>query len=457
MEAFTCNGQWWVPTDPDRKWVGTLRFDKRSGAVLNVTIPTDSINLEPSLNPRDLIHGRTTQGRAVTLLRCFERSTTAGLPGVPRALEVYANAVIQGFHCDESDPLISTASVSLSHLREWLGRPGMKADFSASPGMMVRYTTQSPIVVCQGRGFSVSLRPTASSSFGRYETSMREEVRFEITSDAPTPLSELDAVVQACRDFISIACMDYSETVEYSLIPATSEASAGGTYHAVPIYSSRERNPSSLPDMLFRFADLEPRASEMLGAWLQQAEQLRYARALYFSGVYGKGFVEGKLLALTQAVEAFHRRFYPGLYIDKERFDKEVLKPLTDAIPSAAGAELRDSIASRLKFANEHSQRKRLRMLFSECMPVLRVLAETPKNWVDLIVDQRNNFTHFPAESNSTNGQDSSSERVLLYNWLLRLLLEACFMKVMGFTPEQILSIASRSGTYRQIAQRFRA
>ena len=75
--------------------------------------------------------------------------------------------------------------------------------------------------------------------------------------------------------------------------------------------------------------------------------------------MYGKGFVEGKLLALTQAVEAFHRRFYPGLYIDKERFDKEVLKPLTDAIPSTAGAELRDSIASRLKFANEHSQRKR--------------------------------------------------------------------------------------------------
>ena len=96
MEAFTCIGQWWVPTDPDHKWVGTLRFDKRSGAVLNVTIPTDSINLEPRLNPRDLIHGRTTQGRAVTLLRCFERSTTAGLPCVPRALEVYANAVIQG-------------------------------------------------------------------------------------------------------------------------------------------------------------------------------------------------------------------------------------------------------------------------------------------------------------------------------------------------------------------------
>ena len=93
--------------------------------------------------------------------------------------------------------------------------------------------------------------------------------------------------------------------------------------------------------MLFRFSDIEGRASEVLGAWLSQSEQLHDARALYFSGVYGRGFIEGKLLALTQAAEAFHRRFYPGLYMDEEAFETNVFQPLKKAMPSSIDEALR--------------------------------------------------------------------------------------------------------------------
>ena len=112
--------------------------------------------------------------------------------------------------------------------------------------------------------------------------------------------------------------------------------------------------------MLFRFSDIEGRASEVLGAWLSQSEQLHDARALYFSGVYGRGFIEGKLLALTQAAEAFHRRFYPGLYMDEEAFETNVFQPLKKAMPSSIDEALRAAIISRLSFANEYSQRRRM-------------------------------------------------------------------------------------------------
>jgi hypothetical protein len=102
--------------------------------------------------------------------------------------------------------------------------------------------------------------------------------------------------------------------------------------------------------MLFRFGDIEGRAVEVFGAWLSQSDALHDARALYFSGVYGGGFIEGQLLALTQAAEAFHRRFYPGLYMDEAAFKAEVLKPLTAAIPTSVDEPLREAVTSRLRF-----------------------------------------------------------------------------------------------------------
>lgn len=215
-----------------------------------------------------------------------------------------------------------------------------------------------------------------------------------------------------------------------------------GTYHTVPIYRNRERRSSASPHMLFRFSDIENRAPEVLGAWLSQSEKLHDARALYFSGVYGRGFIEGKLLALTQAAEAFHRRFCPGLYMDEATFETEVFKPLKAAIPASIDGALRAAITSRLSFANEYSQRRRMRALFAEHSEALRVLVEEPETYVSAIVDHRNDFTHFPPPASEARhlGGPRDPERVLLYNWLLRLLLESCFLKAMGFSADEIRS-----------------
>lgn len=231
-----------------------------------------------------------------------------------------------------------------------------------------------------------------------------------------------------------------------------------GTYHAVPIYRSRERPSSALPDVLFRFSDIENRASEVLGAWLSQSEKLHDARALYFSGVYGGGFIEGKLLALTQAAEAFHRRFYPGLYMDEATFETEVFKPLKAAIPASIDSALRAAITSRLSFANEYSQRRRMQTLFAEHGEALRLLVQEPEAYVSAIVDHRNDFTHFPPPAPEARhpGGPPDPERVLLYNWILRLLLESCFLKAMGFSADKIRTFVSRSETYRQMSVRFR-
>jgi hypothetical protein len=87
-----------------------------------------------------------------------------------------------------------------------------------------------------------------------------------------------------------------------------------------------------------------------------------------------------------------------------------------------------------------------------EHLDSLTVLVEKPLSYVFPIVDTRNEFTHFPAPAAESLGKPGRPERdrVLQYNWILRLLLEACFLNAVGLANEEICRFVSRSDTYRQ-------
>ena len=75
MDSFEHDGVWWDPDRPDRQLVGTLRFDAATGATLTVTAPADHANPFRQLESYERIVGATTDGRAVTLIDCFEQAS----------------------------------------------------------------------------------------------------------------------------------------------------------------------------------------------------------------------------------------------------------------------------------------------------------------------------------------------------------------------------------------------
>ena len=454
--AFEHDGHWWDPAHPGERWSGILRFNEHEGGTLCIVVPTQSQASAPPTS-RDVpdpsvIVGVTPTGTLVTLVECLQKSWSLNPHGLSHSVEIYANAVIQGFHCDQ-DPLLDTVSVSLSSLSEWWGRSGITVDSSAkSRSVAVHYASPGPIVVRDDGRFRVSLEPTFSVSHSRQGVSLHEDVRFAVRANEPSALSQFEDVLHACQDFLSIASMSRCSRMETWLRPPKRQGRREhGTYHAVPIYAAGERQSSF---WLFRLADIQGDGSQPLAAWLSEAGRLRYVRALYFAGVYGGGFVEQKLLFLTQAAEAFHRLYYPGLYLeDQSEFEATVLKPLTEALPVSVDTRVRQAINAKLKFANEYSLRQRLRELVHAHAEILEVLVEKPEQWVQRIVDLRNEFTHFPVDDRKCGSE--SAERAELYNWLLRLLLEACFLRIVGFEPKQALACVAHCSMYQQISRRF--
>lgn len=460
MERIEHDGIWWDPRDPDQRWPGTVRFEPGQGTIL--TIRTDSEKPEPfgTLREYELIYGVASNGLPITLLHCFDRSSQGSLFTTGRRLEILANELITGMHCESTDPTLSLATVKLAHANEWWGQSGFEqVPGIGLPDQAVRYRTREPIAVYKDR-FQVSIRPYATGSFSAHRVLMEESIAFEIKSEMPLPLSDFEEVASACSDFLSIACATLCKTEAFTLLPPRSsdERPRLGHRYTVPHLKNRGEEGHRGIDMLFRFSDIKERPETAFAAWFDKMDSLKDARTLYKVGLYGGGYIEHRLLALTQAAEAYHRRFFSGLYMDDERFKADVLVPLSAAIPSNIEASHRDAIKARLRFANEVSLRRRLQELFKAHSAALTILAPDAEKQVSSIVDMRNQFTHFPVpDSHREDKNHAGRDKSLFYFYLLRLLLEACFLTEMGFEQEKIVAFVQRSDEYSQMARRFRS
>ena len=60
-------GQWWLPTQPDEKWVGTLTLEPGKSPRLTVTIPKGFFQL-PAQHTSPVLHGHDKHGKPITLL-----------------------------------------------------------------------------------------------------------------------------------------------------------------------------------------------------------------------------------------------------------------------------------------------------------------------------------------------------------------------------------------------------
>ncbi len=452
MAEIVHEGVWWDPKEPEQEWVGALRFDGENGAILTVIVPSEKPTLFPPLRSYDTILGITTASKRVTLFRCFDQSSSGVVfPRTPSKTEIFANAFLVGFHCDDPNPPISKAVVSFGNLDTWWGGSSISQETAAWPALAVHYAPPSPVVLADTPSLRVTVRSALSGSSGDYAASFREEILVDIDSATPRPLPEFLGLVQECGDFFSIAALALADTDELSLaqhVPGSDKESPWGTYHGVPHYR-RKRSSRRSPDRyLFRRADIQDRTQEVFTAWL--------SHALYFSGAYGEGYAEARFLPLSQALEAFHGRFHEGVYMDPVAYEQAVLPQLTAAIPATVDPSHRQALMSRLKYGNTHSLRRRLTDLVAEHEAALAcVTRENPKRFIEPIVRYRNDFTHHPDGAEAVRRDERFGERVVALSYVLRSLLEFSFLKVMGFSASEIQSLAQRCETYREVTRRF--
>lgn len=255
--------------------------------------------------------------------------------------------------------------------------------------MGLRYKSSPPVVLHEDDRYIVSFTSGWTGALSQAEVTVREGIHLEVSGKAPARQSDLRRVLSACGDLLSIFCQRICAMDELVLLPPAVESQPRrlGTHHAVPIYSDRDKSYSPA-DTLVPATALAGRVPDMFSRFIAHAETPHDVRALYLSGGYGGGFIENRLIALTQAAEAFHRRFHFGEYMSGDVFAAAVRPHLEAALPTRRSLRLRIGTSNwrRASSPNEHRTDGRLGCCdyFPTCSclnrPAIRLVKKRPLN-----------------------------------------------------------------------------
>jgi hypothetical protein len=148
-------------------------------------------------------------------------------------------------------------------------------------------------------------------------------------------------------------------------------------------------------------------------------------------------FIEQQLLSLVGAIEAYHRRTMDNFELPKEQHNKR-LEEILRSVPE----EYKGWLNEKLAYSNEKSLQKRLKEVFKEFDPILKELIPNSDSLVKKAVRTRNYLTHYnkKLKKKATTGKDLLE---LVEN--LKIIVEICLLKELGFTLDKIKNLISRN------------
>lgn len=458
-------GFWWVPNDPDKQLAGRIVSDA-DAAKLILTIdshsPSRGIFSDRQYRDYEVLHGRSTGGQLVTLLKCFELNSSWTSSGIEKRI-ILANYVLVGGHVPAEllDKAFSKLWLKWPALQRWFFRSGIevKHDKENFRTFSVTYQPHEEI------GFAYSADSEIKFTFGTDNlpvggplaegVNFREIVWVELHKNEPTGLNYFLERLNELVHFFSVCVLEYSQPEKMSLIGNVSdenEDNETATPLVLDVYFSSVQEPESdrLPhpvEVLLPYGSIQTEFPSLIRNWAEAAESLSPARSLYFASLYGQTrYIESTFLSLAQAAEVLHRRRYGGTYIDPEDYEIKVKPRLVNAIPQDLAPNIKMAYSQRLSFFNEISLAKRLEKLCQNNKDVLDSYVTDWKSKIRKVVSARNYYTHYSVMEGS---KKPDINDLVEAREFLRMILELEMLLATGINTTLLHNRAKECQRYR--------
>jgi hypothetical protein len=402
MEALANQAGWfWLPSDSETRWPGTLNFDAESGGELALHPRTeDGGHMLEHDSQKHRVVGSIGDD-VVTLEGCFPRSTS--FFGGEQRLSV--DMVIKGALFGHDEALTFDAvSFDVDNAIQWIETSAVTHDIAHGDDGGIESIT-------------MTLRPiptqTEVTDFGSVsvffgwqtkgpvltEARFKETRAFKLSFEEP---AALDVVLRRCRavqDLVTLAvdapCLTrsmslYRDDVRYE----------HGRQERLPIelltknrsHHKALAKPREAYEMLFKFSQLGGVAG--LATWFAVADSYRTALDSLLSLQYGNGlYLENRLQNAVHAAETLHRMKFPNEVRPHAEF-KTFKKDLVNHVPK----ESREWLHAQLQYANEPRLAQRLRDLAEHAGPVGLELVGDSAQWGKRVADMRNSLVHHPKQ-----------------------------------------------------------
>jgi len=426
-------GEFWLPSDPENKIFGNLLISDGGKVQLELCEPFDPDPRKLSWFSRDSgeidrINGYLEDGRYVTLESCLHReqslrSNNRGTSVVKSIIDVDLALINVQYEKDQRITF-NTLFFSVEGLDKWLGTKFIEK-FDDLKNMLYgignKNEIKSTTITCNkletpiyelSNGFKLSILPQFATSLS--PLMITQKTYFKLQIDTAQELSKFIDIAQRLTTFI---CFVIDQIVSLKEVSAASDAlvqelGRGKTYR-VDLYYRSFPFVQEKPDLkridrgIFGFD--EERFGKIIDKWISAYEPMPAALNLYFSArAEAHKHLDGKFLALVQGLECFIKREYPGEDLKSREYLKRFIKPFDSHL------------------GNSEKQRDEL---------------------IEKIRNKRNDLTH-PSE-NPQGKIVYGQEFVSLY-YKVEALFQLNFMKLIGFSHEEITLALSRCYRLRQ-------
>lgn len=453
-EELKKSGYFWLPENEDKKIPGTLSILDGGEIELEVVGLFDE-SIEALNGNDDLrrIVGHVEKDGFVTLENCFYRKKNIAFGGISKST-VHVNKVISGVAYVKDEAItFNTVSFTVEGLNEWVGITGIEISRSSDyKTATITYTPQQEIVYDLQTGFKLHIffGYTLPGSDNTTEASITHRTYFKLSSDDAKEFSEFSKIVHRITYLLGFAV---DSTVTISDVSATSneiarEISKGKTipvpmklyYPSLPFSDNVPKIDTH--KMLFRFADISENAEHVFNQWLSTYSIIRPSLGLYFSAVSGDyKYLDGKFLALAQALETYHRRTSNETLKDEADF-----RAMIASILWSCPKQNRKWLLGRLCHGNEINLGQRIKRIIEPYKSYIGSQKQR-KKFIRNVVNTRNYLTHYSEELE----KDSLKGLEL---WRLCQKMEAVFqlhlLQQLGFKEFDIQKLLSNNYTLKQ-------
>lgn len=453
-EELKKSGYFWLPENEDKKIPGTLSILDGGKIELEVVGLFDE-SIEALNGNDDLrrIIGHVEKDGLVTLEKCFYRKKNIAFGGISKST-VHVHKVIIGVAYDKDEAVtFNTVSFIVEGINEWVGITGInvahRSDYKTAT---ISYTPQEEIVYNLQAGFKLHIffgytLPMFSSTT---EARITHQTYFKLSSNDDKEFSEFSKIIHQITYLLGFAV---DSTVTISEVSATSneivrEISEGKTrlvtmklyYPSLPFLDNAPK--IDIHRMLFRFADIRENAENVFNQWLSTYSIIRPSLGLYFSAVSGDyKYLDGKFLALAQALETYHRRTSNETLKDEAEF-----RAMIASILWSCPKQNRRWLRGRLYHGNEINLGQRIKRIIEPYKSYIGNSKQRNK-FIRGVVNTRNYLTHYSEELE----KDSLKGSEL---WSLCQKMEAVFqlhlLQQLGFEEFDIQRLLSNNYKLKQ-------
>jgi len=459
IKAFELKGFWWLPDAPQKKVFGTLSFSQEIGAQLELYGVLKQPNHRGQLPNEDFILGFSVDGKEITLLESFSGRTKFSFPGITSSVYT-SNMVFLGQHFSNRKELrFAEVSVRFSYLDLWAKITGFKFPQDMIPVLAekkeitVHHQLPEEFTFASVGEFTLSLLVQGSydlpTLFSRpRQVRIKEETSFVLKSEKKESLTDFKELITALEGFLSFSI---GEPIFPLKIEAKSEKTKLDIYYQL-LSVPKEETPMAFRGFLFSYPEIKDESDTLFQNWLEKKDSLEPVINLYL-GVKYSPFIysEHEFLSLIQALEAYHRRSRisaaEGKYQSDNEYRTGLYQSFKAVIPQNIDPDFKQSLVKgKLWYAHEYSLGRRLKEILrylSNCIPDSSVL--TPSNWsqfVSLVKNSRNYLTHYEQPDGP---YYDKGEKLYRLSQKLKILLEMCILKSLGFKDSKVKEIFSKN------------